>query len=75
MAGDPPVAAVLADLARPQRCRAPGFVGGFSQETQGSKATGTGAHGQEWRDGKLVCRALRARSAASIQTGGADKVF
>ena len=57
MKGDP--AARSSPLARkrprPQRAAAStGFVGGFSQgEVQGSKAPGTGAHGQEWRGGKL----------------------
>jgi streptogramin lyase len=57
MAGDPPARSspLAKSRPRPQRAPAPaGFVGGFSQgEQQGSKATGTGAHGQEWRDGKL----------------------
>ena len=58
MAGDPPARSSPLAKARPRATRPPsapaGFVGGFQQgEQQGSKATGTGAHGQEWRDGKL----------------------
>jgi streptogramin lyase len=57
MAGDPAARSSPLAKTRPRPQRAPatqGFVGGFSQgEVQGSKAPGTGAHGQEWRDGKL----------------------
>jgi streptogramin lyase len=58
MAGDP--AARSSPLARPSRrpapapTAAPQTVGGFQAgEVLGSKAPGTGAHGQEWRDGYL----------------------
>jgi streptogramin lyase len=57
MVGDPP--ARSSPLARQQsatRAKKPagGTVGGFQQgQVLGSRATGTGAHGQEWRDGKL----------------------
>jgi streptogramin lyase len=57
MASDPPGRGSPLAKSRPAAkspAPAAGFVGGFSQgEMQGSKATGTGAHGQEWRDGKL----------------------
>lgn len=57
MAGDPAARSSPLAKTRPRAPRPPapaGFVGGFSQgELQGSKAPGTGAHGQEWRDGKL----------------------
>ncbi|MGD0963592.1 MAG: hypothetical protein ABSA57_06790 [Candidatus Acidiferrales bacterium] len=56
MVGDAP--ARRSPLAKPRAPRpapAPGeTVGGFAQgRLMGAKATGTGAHGQEWRDGKL----------------------
>jgi hypothetical protein len=57
MAGDPPARSSPLARSRPRAERpaaAARFVGGFSPgEVQGSKATGTGAHGQEWRDSKL----------------------
>ncbi len=56
MAGDPPARSSPLAKSRP-RPAAPaptGQVGGYQAgETLGSKAPGTGAHGQEWRDGKL----------------------
>jgi hypothetical protein len=58
MAGDPP--ARRSPLARPNppqkqpKSGAAKQVGGFDQgRIQGAAAPGTGAHGQEWRDGKL----------------------
>jgi DNA-binding beta-propeller fold protein YncE len=38
---------------RPPRPDAPKRVGGFQMGQSNSRAPGTGAHGQEWRDGKL----------------------
>jgi streptogramin lyase len=39
---------------RPPQAQKPQNVGGFQQaEVLGAQALGTGAHGQEWRDGKL----------------------
>lgn len=38
---------------RPERPGAPKRVGGFQMGQVSSTAPGTGAHGQEWRDGKL----------------------
>lgn len=58
MAGDPPgrSSPIAAKYPRP-KAPAPiktGQVGGFQAgQVLGSKALGTGAHGQEWRDGKL----------------------
>ncbi len=55
MAGDP--AARSSPLAKPvtaPKPATPKSVGGFQAgDTLGSKAPGTGAHGQEWRDGFL----------------------
>jgi streptogramin lyase len=64
MAGDPPGRSspvppekrkqrpAAAPAPRPQTQQQ--TVGGFQQgQVQGSRALGTGAHGQEWRDGKL----------------------
>ena len=57
MAGDPPArSSPLAKPApaRPANVGTPGQVGGYSAgEVLGSRAPGTGAHGQEWRDGYL----------------------
>jgi hypothetical protein len=70
MAGDPPGrSSPLAKTRQraPRPAAKPGFVGGFSQgELQGSKATGTGAHGQEWRDGKLWFAVPPSRMVYSI---------
>jgi sugar lactone lactonase YvrE len=57
MSGDPPARSSPLAKSRP-RPAAPappaGQVGGFQAgEVLGSKALGTGAHGQEWRNGKL----------------------
>jgi streptogramin lyase len=56
MSGDPPARSSPLAKSRP-RPAAPapaGQVGGFQAgEVLGSKALGTGAHGQEWRSGKL----------------------
>ncbi len=57
MAGDPPGRS--SPLAKPApkpatKPAAPKVIGGFQAgDTWGSKAPGTGAHGQEWRDGYL----------------------
>src|SRR5260370_20347725 len=58
MVGDPPGRGSPLAKSRPPRPSAPKkegqVVGGFQQgQLVGSKALGTGAHGQEWRDGKL----------------------
>jgi streptogramin lyase len=60
MAGDPKArSSPLAKQRAPRPRPAPSagqkeFVGGFQAgQVLGSKAVGTGAHGQEWRDGKL----------------------
>lgn len=60
MAGDPPARSspVPEDKrqktpARQPRPGAPPRVGGFQMGQASSTAPGTGAHGQEWRDGKL----------------------
>ncbi|MBI3698561.1 MAG: hypothetical protein HY238_27440 [Acidobacteria bacterium] len=58
MVGDPPArSSPLAPRSTPAKTkkRAQGQeVGGFQQgQLLGSRAVGTGAHGQEWRDGKL----------------------
>ena len=56
MSGDPPPrSSPLAKSGpRPPAPASTGQVGGFQAgEVLGSKALGTGAHGQEWRDGKL----------------------
>jgi streptogramin lyase len=62
MLGDPPARSspVAQELrqtrpAPPARAQGPAErVGGFQMgETQGARALGTGAHGQEWRDGRL----------------------
>jgi streptogramin lyase len=58
MAGDPPGRSSPLAKSRPPRPAATKkegqVVGGFQQgQLVGSKALGTGAHGQEWRDGKL----------------------
>jgi sugar lactone lactonase YvrE len=65
MAGDPK--ARRSPLARPNppqpQSGAPKQVGGFDQgRIQGAMAPGTGAHGQEWRDGKLWCAVPPART-------------
>lgn len=67
MVGDP--AARSSPLAKrdPQRPKGPpksGQVGGFQAGyVQGAMAPGTGAHGQEWRDGKLWMVVPPARTA------------
>ncbi|MBM3768187.1 MAG: hypothetical protein FJW32_22615 [Acidobacteria bacterium] len=59
MAGDPPArSSPVGDLRKkapplPRRPDAPPRVGGFQMGEASSTAPGTGAHGQEWRDGKL----------------------
>jgi hypothetical protein len=60
MAGDPPARSTpVPESMRQHRTPAPqaqgrGQVGGFQMgQTLGGAAPGTGAHGQEWRDGKL----------------------
>lgn len=57
MAGDPPGRRSPLAPKREPRPEAPkkgGFVGGYDMgEKLGGAAPGTGAHGQEWRDGKL----------------------
>jgi len=65
MAGDPPArSSPVPQNMRQVHAAAPSsqtgnaarqqVVGGFQQgQVMGSRATGTGAHGQEWRDGKL----------------------
>jgi hypothetical protein len=55
MAGDPPArSSPLAKPAAPPPPAAQKPVGGFQAgDVLGSKAPGTGAHGQEWRDGFL----------------------
>ncbi|MGI8988917.1 MAG: hypothetical protein ACR2I2_04915 [Bryobacteraceae bacterium] len=54
MAGDPPARSSPLARAKPKPAAAAGQVGGFQMgQVQGAKALGTGAHGQEWRDGKL----------------------
>ena len=57
MASDPPARSSPLAKARPRPQRPPSqpqVVGGFQAgEVLGAKALGTGAHGQEWRDGKL----------------------
>jgi hypothetical protein len=66
MVGDPP--ARSSPLARKrQREAQPKQVGGFQQgEVLGSRALGTGAHGQEWRDGKLWCAVPPSREIYRI---------
>ena len=56
MSGDPPSRSspLAKSRPRPPAPASTGQVGGFQAgEVLGSKALGTGAHGQEWRDGKL----------------------
>ncbi len=56
MLGDPPGrgSPLLKSRPRPKPAAPSTQVGGFQAgEVLGSKALGTGAHGQEWRDGKL----------------------
>lgn len=60
MAGDPPGRSSPLAKSRPKPAAPPSkkdgakFVGGFQQgQVMGGAAPGTGAHGQEWRDGKL----------------------
>jgi streptogramin lyase len=56
MLGDPPARSspLLKSRPKPKTAAPPAQVGGFQAgEVLGSKAVGTGAHGQEWRDGKL----------------------
>jgi hypothetical protein len=57
MAGDPPArSSPVPESQRQPRPKAPARtprVGGFQMGRLDSRAPGTGAHGQEWRDGKL----------------------
>jgi hypothetical protein len=57
MSGDPPARVSPLSKSRPRPAVASAgaaTVGGFqAADTLGSQAPGTGAHGQEWRDGKL----------------------
>jgi sugar lactone lactonase YvrE len=54
MLGDPPGRGSPLAKPAPAPPAAPKQIGGFQAgETLGSKAPGTGAHGQEWRDGYL----------------------
>jgi hypothetical protein len=58
MSGDPPARSspLAKSRPRPQGAKkgGPQVVGGFQQgQVMGGAAPGTGAHGQEWRDGKL----------------------
>ena len=60
MLGDPPQRSSPLAKSRPRPAANPAApkkgqsVGGFQQgEVMGTQALGTGAHGQEWRDGKL----------------------
>lgn len=57
MSGDPPARVSPLAKSRPRPLAATATaapVGGFQAgDALGSKAVGTGAHGQEWRDGKL----------------------
>jgi streptogramin lyase len=55
MVGDPPArSSPLAKATPPKPSKGAQVVGGFQQgQVVGSKAPGTGAHGLEWRDGKL----------------------
>jgi len=69
MVGDPP--ARRSPLAPPVRATpdsaAPKQVGGFDAgRIQGALAPGTGAHGQEWRDGKLWFAVPPSRSVYCI---------
>jgi len=54
MSGDPPARGSPLAKPKPAVPAAAGQVGGFQAgEMLGSRALGTGAHGQEWKDGKL----------------------
>ena len=81
MAGDPP--ARSSPLTKPAPARAPApaaptQVGGYSAgDVLGSKAPGTGAHGQEWRDGQLWIAVPPSREVYRIdpQTWVVQKKF
>jgi len=66
MASDPPQRS--SPLAKPPAPKAPGSaVGGYQMgQVQGATARGTGAHGQEWRDGKLWFAVPPSRCVYSI---------
>jgi hypothetical protein len=71
MMGDP--AARSSPLAkarpRPQGAKKGAVVGGFQQgQVMGGAAPGTGAHGQEWRDGKLWFVVPPSREVYRIDT-------
>jgi sugar lactone lactonase YvrE len=69
MAGDPPQrSSPLAKPAAAGRAQgSPGQVGGFQMgQVLGASASGTGAHGQEWRDGKLWFAVPPSRSVYCI---------
>jgi hypothetical protein len=71
MAGDPKARSspLAASHPRPKPATpAPsGQVGGFQMgQVLGAKALGTGAHGQEWRDGKLWCAVPPSREVYCI---------
>ena len=71
MAGDPPQRSSPLAKTRPIRTPAPKSdatrVGGFQMgEVLGGAAPGTGAHGQEWRDGKLWFAVPPSRSVYCV---------
>ena len=69
MAGDPPARSspLPRRRAAPSAPRGPQSVGGYQAgAVLGSKAPGTGAHGQEWRDGKLWFAVPPSREVYSI---------
>jgi streptogramin lyase len=71
MAGDPPQRSSPLAKTRPTRTPMPKSdatqVGGFQMgEVLGGAAPGTGAHGQEWRDGKLWFAVPPSRSVYCI---------
>jgi hypothetical protein len=70
MTGDPPgrSSPLAKPVAAPQPAATPKTVGGFQAgETLGSKAPGTGAHGQEWRDGFLWIAVPPSREVYQIE--------
>ncbi len=72
MIGDPPARSspLAKTRPRPQGAKkGPQVVGGFQQgQVMGGAAPGTGAHGQEWRDGKLWFAVPPSREIYRIDT-------
>jgi sugar lactone lactonase YvrE len=72
MAGDPPqrsspLLKTAPTPARRSQFSEPGLVGGFEMgQVVGAAAAGTGAHGQEWRDGKLWFAVPPSRSVYCV---------